>query len=1142
MNVRLADQEARDRIRDDLDATFVVEAAAGTGKTTALVERMVALVARGRTTMDRIAAVTFTDAAAGELRLRLRARLEAARHEEGRSDAERACLIEAVRQLEAARIGTIHGFCAELLRQRPVEAHVDPHFQVASDLVTDALFDRVFDRWFEEQLADPGPGVRRILRRRPGRDEGPREWLRRAAESVLAWRDHPTPWRREPFARDEAIDAILASLDALGPQPRPEGDADWLDRSLWEIARFMDDVHRREREAPRDYDGLEASLAELARERHWRWKGRRGDRARQARREARDRAKTALDEIVERCGADIAPALRDDLWPLVDAYARLKTQAGHLDFLDLLVGARDLVRDDARVRAELQRRITHLFVDEFQDTDPLQAELLLLLAADDPTEHAWERVRPVPGKLFLVGDPKQSIYRFRRADVSLYERVKASLAAVGAEVLDLTVSFRATPALQGVVNAAFAPRMAAESDAQARYVPLAPYRPTDDTQPALVALPVPRPYGDYGKIVDFRIDDSTPGAVAAFVDWLVRESGWTVTDREHPSARVPVAAKHVCLLFRRMQSWGRDVTRPYVDALEARGLRHVLVGGSSFHEREEIEAVRTALAAVERLGDELALFATLRGPLFALEDGVLLAYRHAFGTLHPFRSMPEKLPVHLADVGEALAVLRDLHRGRNRRPFAETVARLLAATRAQAGLAIWPAGEQALANVGRLLDMARRADRQGMTSFRAFVERLEREAGERDTGEAPLLEDGADGVRIMTVHKAKGLEFPVVILADPTAKAVPAKPSRWIDSEHGVAAVTLAGCAPPDLAAHRDEENEREEAEADRILYVATTRARDLLVVPALGDARYEGGWLSALDPVVYPSPDEAGAPLAPDAPGCPSLRGDAIAERPRNVARPEHAVVAGLHAPEVGEHRVVWWAPGTLTLDVERNVGLRQQRLLQADESGARSNAGIEAHAAWQDRRAVVRERAGKPSLHVMTATEQAALMPTSPDSDDDVEGVLLEEVEVDPNRPRGPRFGSLVHGIIARVALDANEAAVESLAALEARLLGATDEERSAAAAAVVVALRHPLVRRAAAAGSRREVPIAVMTEGETLVEGVADAAFPDGDGWMVVDFKTDVELGERLPIYRRQVALYARAIAAATGTPCRATLVRI
>src|SRR5204862_6460019 len=123
--------------------------------------------------------------------------------------------------------------------------------------------------------------------------------------------------------------------------------------------------------------------------------------------------------------------------------------------LDLLIKTRDLIRDNAAVRNELQRRYTHFFIDEFQDTDPLQAEILLLLAADDPGVTDWRAARPIPGKLFLVGDPKQSIYRFRRADIALYEEVKARLRAAGAELLHLTASFRAPPSIQSFVNAAF---------------------------------------------------------------------------------------------------------------------------------------------------------------------------------------------------------------------------------------------------------------------------------------------------------------------------------------------------------------------------------------------------------------------------------------------------------------------------------------------------------------------------------------------------------------------------------------------------------------------------------------------------------------------------------------------------------------
>ena len=249
------------------------------------------------------------------------------------------------------------------------------------------------------------------------------------------------------------------------------------------------------------------------------------------------------------------------------------------------------------MRGELQRRFTHIFVDEFQDTDPLQAEILVLLAGADPAIARWRDVTPAPGKLFVVGDPKQSIYRFRRADVGIYQEVKALLQERGAAVLELTSSFRAVPTVQRLVNAAFAPRMIEDhATLQAGYVPLAPYRQERDGQPSVVALPVPRPYGRWG-LTKTAIDESLPDAVGAFVRWLVQESGWRVTERDRPE-EVPVAPRHVCLLFRRFTQWGADITQPYVEALEARGIPHMLVGGKSFHLREEVESLRTALTAL----------------------------------------------------------------------------------------------------------------------------------------------------------------------------------------------------------------------------------------------------------------------------------------------------------------------------------------------------------------------------------------------------------------------------------------------------------------------------------------------------------------------------------------------------------------
>ncbi|WP_437647392.1 UvrD-helicase domain-containing protein [Sorangium sp. So ce362] len=1198
----LVDEPARRRIREDLGTTLVVEAAAGTGKTTALVSRIVAVLRRapeeGGGTLDRIVAVTFTEKAAGEMKLRLRAEIERARGDARSGPAERARLDEALAHLEAARIGTIHSFCADLLREWPVEARVDPLFQVAAADQAEALFDQAFDAWFQRTLNDPPEGVRRILRRRP-RDgaHGPRDLLRSAALKLAEHRDFTRPWRRDPFDRERAIDEILcrlAVLADLGAEADREGD--YLAQSLRNLDRYLAELRRREEvTGGRDHDGLEAELGELARWKEWRWKGSGkafgADLSRAEVLAQRDRVKAELDAVLTAASADLAACLSRELRPPIDAYDALKARAGKLDFLDLLLCARNLLRSSRAVREELNLRFSHLFVDEFQDTDPLQAELLLLLAADDPAEIDWTRARPVPGKLFVVGDPKQSIYRFRRAEVALYEATKARLVACGASVLYLSTSFRGAPSIQEAVNAAFAPRMQGGSGegaaSQARYVALERFRDDPVGQPTVIALPVPRPYGDFGKISDYRVRQSIPDAVGAFVHQLIHGgrggrgtmSGprWTVTERERPGQRVPIEARHICLLFKRFQTFGEDATRAYVRALEARRIPHVLVGGRSFHDREEVMAVRSALLAIEWPDDELSVYATLRGPLFALTDDVLLLYRDRFQRLHPlFQPDDGALDLvaeggarPLREVAEALAVLGRLHRERNRRPIADTIGGLLDETRAHAGIAIWPTGEQALANVLRVMDLGRRFESGGATSFRAFVERLEVDAERGEVAEAPVVEEGTEGVRIMTVHRAKGLEFPVVILADPASPAVHQHPSRHVDQELGLWAEPIAGCVPAELCERRDEVLRRDREEAVRLAYVAATRARELLVVPAVGDARpgdgSSDGWLDVLHPVLYPAPRDRRSARRCEDLGCPPFGTDTVLERPARCEADERdAVAPGEHTPMAGSHRVVWWDPGTLDLDREPEAGLRQQRILQADASGAGAAAagagelGQRGHEVWLEARQRALLDGAVAALRVKTATqisheaaEAAVAGAERRDRADALPVISFEQTAIArEGRPYGKRFGTLVHAVLAEVDLRAGEDEVRTVAAAQARLLGAPAEEVDAAVAAAVAALEHPLLRRAAESAARggceRETPLLLRLEDGTIAEGVVDLSFRESVGdvgvWTVVDFKTGSDAGTAHAAQEAQVRLYVQAIAEATGERARGVVLRV
>ena len=1132
MTAPLLDIAARERIRRDLDATLVVEAAAGTGKTTELVARIVALVRSGRTTVDRILSVTFTDLAAGEMKLRLRAELETARA--GATAEERDRLTSALERLEVAPIGTIHSFCADLLRERPVEARVDPVFAVAAGEEQERLFDQAFDSWFQGIVGDPPEGVRRLLRRKVRPSEvPPRDLLRQAGWDLSEHRDFTGPWRREPFDRAAGFDAIVARLATVGElAARASRPDDWAAQSVAEIARWVAELRRRESVRARDGDGLEAELHELSRRRLWNWRGGGKWFARDLEKSKvlgeRDAAKADLEAFLDRCAADLAACLREELRPLCDAYEALKQSAGCLDFLDLLLRARDLVRDDAAVRAELSERFTHVLVDEFQDTDPLQAEILLLIASADPAESRWRGVRPAPGKLFVVGDPKQSIYRFRRADIALYEDVKRLLLGAGAELLHLTTSFRSVPAIQQAVNAGFGPSM--RGGTQATYVALDPYRDAVPGQPAVIALPAPRIYGDREKVVNFRIEESYPDAVGAFVDWLVTRSGWKVSERDRKEP-VQVEARHVCLLFKRMRNYDGDLTRAYVRALEARRIPHVLVGGRSYHAREEVLAMRTAAAAIEWPDDELAVFAALKGPLFAVGDDALLLYRHRHGRLHPLHRRPETLAPLEEEVFEALALLGQLHLKRNRRSIAETLSRLLDATRAHAGIAIRPAGEQALGNVLRVLELARRFEAAGASSFRAFVDRLDADAERGEASEAPVVEEGTEGVRIMSVHRAKGLEFPVVILCDPCAPAVPRTPSRLVDPERKVWAMPLAGCAPAELQADAPALLERDREEVVRVAYVAATRARDLLVVPVTADQELQG-WLTPLNAAVHPAPLLRRQPGP--GPGCPPFGSDAVLDRPASVFT-ALAVPPGLHAPQAGSHPVVWWDPRALDLEREVENWLRERDLLLVEDGAAQATAL--SHRRWQERRAAAIENGRRPSLRVETATARSLLAPAG-EGTVELASVDLRELA----RPRGRRFGTLVHAVLAEVDLEADAAAVARVARVQARLVGGTPDEIDAATRAVSAALAHPLLRRAASAGEcRREEPVVHRLPDGTLLEGVVDLAFRDGAGWTVVDFKTDA-VPDSQQQYAAQLRLYCDAIAAATGLPAAAILLAV
>lgn len=1139
----MKDLEDRKRIRESLDESLLVEAAAGTGKTFELVERLVRLLERGAD-VDAIVCVTFTRKAAGELKLRLREALDAAR-ERAPTPTAKANLERAVSRLETARIGTIHAFCTEILRERPVEARVDPTFVEASEDEARILRDKAFSSWLQENLSTMPPGlVRALSRHKQGySNDTPVEKLANAAKDLIAWRDFPTRWRREPFDLARNVDSLAARAGEIADDSEAcQDDRDALRYGLEPVRDFVRWYERMELDGPRDDAAIEAQLVALRTK--LRDKKRKkdgygsygGDVTRGSLVGARNKLIKDLDGFVRRADADLAVALQSELWGVVERYEALKAKVGKLDFDDLLIRVRDLVRNDQGVRVYLQQRFTHLLIDEFQDTDPLQAEILFLLAADDPAESNWRRAKIVPGKLFLVGDPKQSIYRFRRADTAVYRQVRAQLLEQGVGLVRLSNSFRATEPLQRAINDAFAPLMTDdEASGQSGYVPL-DGGPSADEQPAIVALPIPDIHGRYGPYQQ-TMDASLPGAVGGFVSWLLQDSGWTVRQGD---ARVPVEARHVAILFRRFNAFGRDLTAPYARALEQRTIRHVLVGARSLHEREEVEALVAAMFAIEWPNDEMAVLGALRGPLFALPDELLFDYKNRFRAFDPLRLPKRPPPEPLLPVVRALEALGALSRERNERPFVDTVQSLLTVTRAHAGLALRPGGNQVLANVQEICDLARSFEMVGGISFRGFVERLVHAVEATRTSDVAAYEEGTEGVRIMTVHGAKGLEFPVVILADPNAPLAFATSNRHIDADKRLCAMRMMGCAPWELLEHGDRETRFDEAEGVRLAYVAATRARDLLVVPTVGEggnhlAYRSKSWLTPLEGVVYPARKNWRRPEPPHS-SVPRVGEVSVLSQPTDSGgrRDPGNVAPGLHEGRAGGPGVTWFDPAALDLEPPTTFGLRQEHFLAPGDA---AKEGIARHAEWRRERRRTIEAGEIASVETMKATE-ALLAPDGYDP-------ILDEVVLDKpaGRPAGKRFGTLVHQILRDVATDADESAVRALAEMHARILGLEPEEVEAATGAVTTALEHEVMIRAKEAEVvHRELPIVFETDQGEVLDGVMDLVFLEHDEWVVVDYKTDRDPFERTDAYRRQMAWYLFALEQITGREARGVLLSI
>ena len=643
--------------------------------------------------------------------------------------------------------------------------------------------------------------------------------------------------------------------------------------------------------------------------------------------------------------------------------------------------------------------------------------------------------------------------------------------------------------------------------------------------------------GDTGLDEDRPWTQSLPDAVAAFVALAARTRAAGRSPSASGPARLCRSRRVTCACCSGASRRGARTSRePYVEALEARGIPHLLVGGQSFHQREEVESLRTALTAIEWPDDELAVYATLQGPAVRRRRrgaARVPAARRGGCTRFACRRRNDGRPRRIwRPWSDALALLRSTAppaqlRARSRRRCAA----LLTATRAHAAFVLRPSGEQALANVLRVAELARDVRGGG----RHLVPRLRRAARARRPRarrrRRPSWRRRSEGVRIMTVHRAKGLEFPVVILADITRQRVGAA-TRAATSTPSAGSARCAWRAGRRgiCSSTRSDELARDRAEGVRVAYVAATRARDLLVVPAVGDDPFAGGWEAASDGWIAPV-QRAVVSAEPSA----GARRDARRRDARRSARTACSsgrtatrrgattCSPGLHAFGEGDagYGVVWWDPRRARRSTcSRVYGLRREDLIQDpgrdDRGGGPARDTTSGSTTRRPRRSAARSRA----FAVRTVTDwararagdRATTARRSP---------ARSIVVVTPRplaRPCGPRFGTLVHATLATVAARRDRDADRRGRALCRRASSARRRTRSRRRRrSSRRALAHPLMARAREAWRqgrcRRETPIsAVAPDGAHWSKACWISRSRTAGGWTVVDFKTDAEIAGR------------------------------
>lgn len=1048
-----------------------VEAGAGTGKTTLLIGRLLNLVLSGSAGLEEIAAITFTEKAAAELKLRLREELEE-RLSASAEASERLKLHKALGEIEYGAITTIHSFAAVLLRERPVEAGIDPGFEVIDSGALQELLEQAWESWFGDELLAGRPLLRKAFQM--GCTTGQ---LKTLAMALYAQRDlvaeavcppPPAPDESLPFPAD--LKRLLPELRALQNDcRRREEDAgcrqiDELTAAALKLAG-LDDSGERERFLLRGFPSI------AARGNQANWADRKSCRRQK---EICGELKDSLEQTRRLIGGRLVAGLAAWGCGFIEAAELAKERSGVLDFHDLLLKARNLLRGNADVRAYFQQRFRYLLVDEFQDTDPLQVEIVFLLAADSPDATSWHEASPIPGKLFLVGDPKQSIYRFRRADIEIYQEARRIIERQG-RVVPITQNFRTLPLLVDWVNDIFSALILPCENYQPAYEPLIAYRPPGD-RPSVVLLEPPVSLEDQ-KVAAIR--EAEASAIAAALEQAV--GSWQVTGDS--GSRRPLSYGDCALLF--PTTTGLEL---YEDALQARGIPYRLEGGRIFFQRGETAALKNLLTVLGNPYDRLALVAVLRY-WFGISDEELYLYHSAAGSFDCLADPPPQFP----QFKEAFALLGEMHRRQEGESLSCLIEELLERTWFWQRLGLQSGGRRVMANIQKILAMVRARDQERPLTTRSFGRWLELAgSGGREEAESQILEAGGDAVQLLTIHKAKGLEFPLVVLANLASQGrnqaelfLGGRLQRRFEINLG----PLLASAGYEQAATR--EAARREAEQARLYYVAATRARDYLLLPRFY-GRKPGGFWEHLESRL--------GELKPEAawPGCfslPTLKADVSLKPAPEAAGLKKAGPAAAELPVLLAGREQW---------------LEQRRRLLSAARLPGPYHSVSSLARVRDERL--------PAELLETAFSGASL-PVSELS--------------------GAALGSAFHQVMEEVDLYSPDCGRLARQAAEAAhfwgLAGPGELERL-----LRNTLKHPLLERARRSSIlQRELPFVCNLQG-SLIEGIVDLLFLEQEGLVIADYKTDrldgAMLEQRWPGYRRQGEIYALAMAEITRLPVK------